>query len=107
MAKTKKKLELGRKFDQDKMRWELLPWKEVEEIVDILTFGAKKYEDDNWKHVRPLRTRYYGALMRHMTAWFNGEKKDPESGRSHLAHAGCCLLFLMWGDNNLNEGTDD
>lgn len=97
---------LGRKFDQDKPRWELLPYKEVGEIVDIFTFGAKKYEDNNWKHVKPLKERYFGALMRHLVAWKEGEKKDPESGRSHLAHAGCCLLFLMWGDNNPDKDKD-
>lgn len=91
---------LGRKFDTDKPRWELLPFKEVGEIVEILTFGAKKYEDENWKYVKPFKKRYLGALLRHITAWAEGEKKDPESGKSHLAHAGCCLLFLMWGDNN-------
>jgi hypothetical protein len=91
--------ELGRKFDGGKNRWELLPWEEVEEIVEILTFGAEKYEDNNWQHVKP-RSRYVGALFRHLIAWVRGEKKDPESGKSHLAHAGCCLLFLMWSDNN-------
>jgi hypothetical protein len=67
------------------------------------TATAEFTGDDNWKHVRPLRKRYFGALMRHMTAWYDGEKKDPESGKSHLAHAGCCLLFLMWGDHNVEE----
>jgi len=98
-----KKKPLGRKFDKGKLRWELLPYKELGEIVEIFTFGAEKYEDNNWQHVRPFRDRYYGALMRHLTAWFSGERHDPESGKSHLAHAGCCLLFLMWGDNNLEE----
>lgn len=96
---------LGRKFDQDKSRWELLPYREVEEIVKVLTFGADKYEDDNWKYVKP-RSRYIGALLRHFTAWFSGEKKDPETGISHLAHAGCCLLFLMWFDNNDNDNNN-
>jgi len=102
MAKQKKK-PIGRKFDTGKPRWELLPWKEVEEIVEVLTMGSEKYEDFNWMHVRPFRLRYCGALMRHLTAWFLGEKLDPESQCSHLAHAGCCLLFLMWGDNNVKE----
>jgi hypothetical protein len=91
---------LGQKFDEEKPRWELLPYKEVGEIVSVLTSGAKKYQDNNWKYVTPMKERYFGAMMRHLTAWFNGEKKDFETGISHLAHAGCCLLFLMWGDNN-------
>ena len=90
---------LGRKFDQDKPRWDLLPWDEVEEIVEILTFGSEKYEDNNWQHVKGSKWRYFGALCRHTFAWWRGETLDKESGKSHLAHAGCCLLFLMWFDN--------
>ena len=94
---------LGRKFDTNKPRWSLLPFKEVEEIVKVLTFGAKKYEDNNWMHVTPFKDRYFSALQRHLTAWWSGKKVDPDSSFSHLAHAGCCLLFLMWGDNNIDK----
>ncbi len=98
------KLELmndhGRKFDIGKARWELLPWKEVEEIVKVLNFGALKYEVDNWKRVPNGRERYFGALIRHMVAYENGEQLDPETNLSHLSHAGCCLLFLIWFQNN-------
>jgi hypothetical protein len=92
---------IGVKFDSKKPKWSLFLWKEAEEIVEILTFGAEKYPTaDNWKYVDDARNRYFSALMRHLTAWFNGERLDTESGKSHLAHAGCCLLFLMWKDNN-------
>jgi hypothetical protein len=37
--------------------------------------------------------------MRHVHAWRAGETKDPESGLHHLAHAGCCLLFMLWLDD--------
>jgi hypothetical protein len=33
--------------------------------------------------------------MRHLHAFNDGEDKDPESGLSHLAHASCCLMFLL------------
>jgi hypothetical protein len=95
----------GAKFDKGKSRWDLLPIEEVEEIVQVLTDGAKKYAPGNWMHVPDKENRYYAALMRHLTAWRKGELKDPDSGRSHLSHAGCCLLFLMWNDNQ--EKTDE
>ena len=97
--------QLGRKDDGTdgknpmKPRWDLLPWNETEEIVEILTFGSEKYEDNNWQQVPAPRRRYFAALCRHVMAWWRGERKDKESGKSHLAHAGCCLLFLMWFDN--------
>ena len=91
----------GMKFDGvGKRLWDLLPWPEIGQIVDVLTYGAKKYEKNNWQNVADSRSRYFAAMMRHMTAWFAGERIDPESGYSHLSHAGCCLLFIMWGDNN-------
>ncbi|MBW1783068.1 MAG: hypothetical protein JRL30_20285 [Deltaproteobacteria bacterium] len=93
----------GTKFDTGKPRWSLLPFFEVEEIVDVLTQGAVKYADDNWMSVKPGKDRYFSAMMRHISAWKNGERVDPESGRSHLAHAGCCLLFIMWFDNHPEE----
>jgi hypothetical protein len=95
--------ELGKKFDKKKRQWWLLPIEPIEQVVDILQFGAEKYAPDNWKHVQPYDERYYSAAMRHITAWRKGEVIDPESGKHHLAHAICCLIFIMWHDNNKEE----
>ena len=102
VSKTRKKPTPGTKFDAGKNRWSLLPMNEVGEIVQVLTVGAKKYADNNWMKVKP-KTRYVDALFRHLTAWIEGEKLDPEDSLSHLAHAGCNLLFLMWFDNQEKE----
>jgi hypothetical protein len=91
----------GVKYDAEKCRWELVPWREMEEVAWVLTEGAVKYSDHNWQKVVP-KERYVGAVMRHLTAWLSGEERDPESHRHHLAHAICCLLFLMWHD--MEEG---
>ena len=70
-------------------------------ICKVLTYGADKYEeDDNWKKVKDSKKRYYNALNRHIDAWWQGESLDPETGFHHLAHAGCCLLFLLWFELN-------
>ena len=79
---------LGMKFDDGKPMWRLLPFRELREVVDILTFGVKKYAVDNWKKVIPPE-RYIDAAFRHFTSWVEGEKIDPETGKSHLAHAVC------------------
>ena len=91
------KKELGIKFDQGKHLWNLIPWVEMEEVVEVLMMGAKKYSPDNWMHVD--RERYEEALMRHSIDYMKGNKIDDESGKSHLAHAICCCLFIMWKDN--------
>lgn len=90
----------GLKFDGGKWRLSLLPIKPLVEIIQVLEFGAKKYAEGNWKKVPDGRRRYFDACIRHLTAWFLGERKDPESGFNHLAHAGCCLFFLMQIDED-------
>ena len=85
----------GQKHDAQKDRWDLLPTAAVRQIVKVLTFGATKYGDQNWEFVAEARRRYYAATMRHLTAWWEGEENDMETGLSHLAHAGCCILFLL------------
>lgn len=89
---------MSKKFDTKKPKWNLLPYREVEEIVKVLMHGSKKYSEYGWKKVPRAKERYFSAAMRHITAWWSGEKLDKESGLNHLAHAGCCLLFLMWHD---------
>ena len=91
---------LGVKYDKDKPKWNLLPWDELEDVVKVLTFGAKKYAPDNWKFVDDANNRYMDATMRHLVAHQQGEQRDAESGESHIAHAICCLLFMLWHDKN-------
>ncbi len=96
--------EPGWKNDQDKPRWGLLPWEQVREVVEVMTFGAKKYTDDNWKRVPAAESRYFDAAVRHIEE-SRREAADPETGKSHLAHAVCCLLMLMWHQQNLPKLT--
>jgi hypothetical protein len=82
------------KFDQEKARMGLLPPRALCLVSDVLTFGAKKYLPNNWKHVENGPERYLDAALRHITAYMTGEKKDQETGLPHMAHALCCLMFI-------------
>lgn len=84
----------GRKHDAGKIRWSLLPWGALEEVVKVLEHGAQKYSPGNWVKVEP--ERYEEALLRHVVARQKGEKNDPDSKLSHLAHIVCDALFLIW-----------
>jgi len=84
----------GRKNDSEKVRLELLPFPALYEVARVLTFGAKKYDPWNWASGMAW-SRLLGAALRHLFAWAAGEDKDPETGLSHLAHAACCVLFLL------------
>lgn len=89
-------MKIGKKNDNGKDRWDLLPIGTIEQIVEVLTFGTNKYCDNNWQKVNNGKERYFAALMRHLVAYRKGEFFDKESGLPHLAHAGCCLIFIMW-----------
>ena len=93
----------GRKFDGDKLEYGLLPPYALMATVDVLTLGAQKYERDNWIHVPDAKRRYFDALQRHLWSWKMGEANDRETGRGHLAHAICCLMFLYEHDTIYSE----
>jgi hypothetical protein len=69
-------------------------------VAKVLTFGAEKYDIDNWKHVSNGEYRYRNAALRHINDYVKGEKTDPESGCNHLAHAICCLMFILDADES-------
>ena len=84
----------GRKDDQEKNRLDLIEPEFIEGVGKVLTFGANKYEPNNWQKVEDAEDRYYAAALRHLIAWRKGEKTDPESGLSHLDHVACNIMFL-------------
>ena len=85
----------GIKYDSAKPRMNLLPPKAIIEVSKVLTFGAEKYDAENWRKLDDLQNRYTAGALRHIFAHMDGEELDPESGMSHLAHALCCLLFKL------------
>lgn len=85
----------GVKDDAGKNQLELLPWRAVEAVGRVLTYGARKYAPEGWRSVPEASRRYTGALLRHIAARELGEVIDPESKLLHLAHVACNALFLL------------
>lgn len=85
----------GMKYDNGKPRYDLEQVLALEEVTKVLTFGASKYADDNWRLVENAKKRYYSAARRHLAAHQKGEVHDTESGLHHLAHAACCINFIL------------
>lgn len=86
-------------------RLDLIPvYAQVEE-AKVHGMGATKYAPYNWRRGYDWGLSY-GAMQRHLVAFWNGEDIDSESGLPHLAHArwhtGVLLEFLHYG-----LGTDD
>jgi hypothetical protein len=83
------------KADAGKAPWQLLPWEALADVVAVLAHGASKYGANTWQTVPDGQERYFGALMRHVTAWKFGEERDPDSGLHHLAHVATNALFIL------------
>ena len=84
----------GKKFDKQKTRLDLISPIALEEEGKVMTFGASKYGDNNWREGIAW-SRVIGALLRHANAFNGGEDNDPETGISHLAHVRCCAAFIL------------
>lgn len=83
------------KADSGKTRVSLVEPDFIKGVADILTFGATKYEANNWKKLPTSELyRYKDALMRHLLQYLSGEYLDVESGKPHLDHVACNIMFL-------------
>lgn len=85
----------AKRFNEGKLRWNLIDWRSVEETIMVLEFGAEKYEPDNWKKGLH-REEILESIQRHLVALFKGEEIDPESGLPHTAHIQCNTMFYSY-----------
>jgi hypothetical protein len=83
---------------EGKIPYEKLPWKVLEADALVHNSGAVKYGERNWRLDKILASTYEGAIMRHFTAWANGEDTDPDSGHSHLYHIRACCAVMLDAD---------
>lgn len=113
----------GRKERRGKLRYDLMPPRQYEQVVEVLTYGAEKYTvygdctcslqntghaascqshkvkskgDNNWKFVDDPEDTYYAAAERHLQKYRLGQDVDPDSGIHHIAHAITDLIFLLY-----------
>lgn len=95
----------GVKFDTGKRRVDLVPTEAINALAEVLTAGAVKYGEHNWRHGMDW-SRVYGAAQRHMLAFWGGDDIDEESGMPHLWHALTNMAFLV-SYQALSVGRDD
>lgn len=98
--------ELGKRYNEGKLRWDLVPYHSFQEVVRVFTFGATKYDPWNWYKGLNF-SNSFASGMRHRLAWWNGESNDKESGINHLAHSIwndlANLTFELEGRNHLDD----
>ena len=85
----------GAKLDAGKTMWDLLPLDALEQVANVMTFGATKYTPNGWKYVDNAENRYYSAQMRHEVLKRRGDIWDKETKLLHAAHAACNALFRL------------
>lgn len=93
------------KQDEGKLRYDLLPFDAVDEVVEVLTYGINKYPkpEENWRQnsTKEDIKRYEAALLRHMSDLMQGKVIDvgtldkPGSGLPHIAHIATNALFII------------
>lgn len=90
----------GKKHDQDKLRFDLILPEFEQAMAEVLTHGAEKYGDNNWKLVEGAKARYTAALKRHLNEWQRGYVYDTDSSCRVLAQVAVNAMFLDWLDRN-------
>lgn len=80
---------------QKSRRFELLPWAELGDVAELYAAGARKYDDNNWRKGYDWSLSY-GALMRHLSQFWEGEDIDDETRCHHLCSAAFHVLTLLY-----------
>lgn len=84
-----------RDFADGKVRMDLLPWPELEEVAKVFTAGAKKYGERTWTELDNGYERYKGALLRHLCELEKGNDIDPDTGCLHCAQVAWNALAML------------
>ena len=81
------------RYNEGKLRYDLLHPAALKGITQVLTFGATKYAERNWE--RGLKwSNIISSLKRHLAAIERGEDYDSETSLLHVDHLQCNAHFL-------------
>jgi hypothetical protein len=105
-TQPKKTITGGMKHDQSKPRMDLISPLAMAYLAHVLSFGAEKYEEHNWRKGIPI-SKLVAASSRHLEAIKAGILFDDETGLPHAAHLMCEAMFICeqmtasyWQENN-------
>lgn len=94
-------------YKDHKLRWDLLPLKEIEDIVKVYTAGADKYGPNNWQNLSDGYNRYKGAMLRHLMEYEKGNTTDEETGCLHLAQVAWNAIAMLYFSKQAKENKQD
>ncbi len=84
----------GTKNDNGKPTLSMIPSELLEGTALAFEYGSRKYSRDNFRKGLKV-SRTLDAALRHIVAFTNGERLDPESGLNHLYHAAASLGMAL------------
>jgi uncharacterized HAD superfamily protein len=93
MSETTPKVGEGLRFNEGKLRYDLIHPAAEKGLVQVLTKGSIKYAPRNWEKGM-LWSNIISSLKRHLAAFEGGEDFDPETGELHADHIQCNAHFL-------------
>lgn len=82
------------KNDKEKVDLSLIPLISLIEHAKAFQVGEKKYGRYNYCKGHKA-SQLVAAMMRHATAYFNGEEHDPIDGQHHLGSVMACCSMLL------------
>lgn len=88
------KKEQGQRFNDGKLRYDLLEPYAIEQLVKIFTMGSKKYAPNNWLKGLPWMD-VVASLERHLAEFKKGDDFDKESQLLHMAHVAWNAMAIV------------
>lgn len=83
----------GLRYNEEKLRYDLIQQDALRGMVEVLSAGAKKYAERNWEAGMKWTT-VLASLKRHLALIESGEDYDKETGLLHADHLQCNAHFL-------------
>jgi 5'(3')-deoxyribonucleotidase len=95
----------GLRFNEGKIRMDLLePWA-IEKLAEVFTVGAKKYAPNNWLKGMAW-SKVTASLKRHLLEYEKGVDYDEETGLLHAQHIAWNAMALLSYFKHYPEGDD-
>lgn len=89
-----------------KVPFSTVPSEVTAEVGLALLEGALKYGRHNYRSVGVRASVYYDAALRHLTAFWEGQDTDPDSGLSHIVKCLACL-YVLRDSQHMGNWVDD
>ena len=95
----------GKRFNNEKVRYGLVPVRALTDVANVFSFGANKYGDYNWQRGMKWSVMLE-SLERHLQRIKMGLDHDEESGMLHVSHLITNALMLNEYYHTFPQGDD-